>query len=254
MAKDKKQKDINLILALDSKQRAAKAATKSAIRRPVFALVVVLILMGYGYYYLYTETASAQEDKEIVTYYLKDPATMDEFDKALRSHERASFMLTRRAEVGQTLLNLSSYPDMTAEYFHKIYEYAGGGIEISDVTYRRDTGVLTFTADCNTVTGVPDFVAQLRTCAFFEDVRYAGYTEHSGAYRFTVTALVKASEPRRPGSDQSLIGGPPPEQPDIPLITEEGPGEGEDEDRTADGAQADEEEAGEEAETEPEEE
>jgi len=86
-------------------------------------------------------------------------------------------MITQATELEQVLLNLSSYPDMYGGDFHLIYEYAGNRIDVSGVNYTRTSGVLAFEAECDAVTAVPIFVAQLRMSGIFEDVKYEGYTE-----------------------------------------------------------------------------
>ena len=177
MANALKYKDINLIAAQDRKLRVAKEEKAVAIRLPVLILILVLLVFGLGYYYLYTVTNELESDKEKVSLYLNDPVTIADYNESLRMQDVAGRMVAQKEELEQVLLNLSSYPDMSGTDFNTIYEYAGTHVDISEVSYNRATGVLSFNAECETVTAVPIFVGQLRTTVIFDDVRYEGYTE-----------------------------------------------------------------------------
>jgi len=177
MFKKVQYKDINLIAAMDSKQQKAKAEKTTAIRLPILVLVLVALLLGTAYYYLYTNTNELQEQKETVNLYLNDPRTQADYRESFRMEEEAQRMVTQANELETVLLNLSSFPNMYGGDFHLIYEYAGDRVDISEVKYNRMTGVLSFNAECVTVTGVPVFVSQLRMSGVFTDVKYEGYAE-----------------------------------------------------------------------------
>jgi len=178
MAKILKYKDINLITAQDRNLKLAKEKKATAIRLPAFILILVLILLGFAYYFLYTETSALEKEKEVLAAYLNDAATQADYERSVKMQDLASQMLNQNEEISRILLNLSSYPDMTGDDFELIYELAGEGVRITNVSYSRAEGVLAFDAECEIVTGVPIFVAQLRASGIFSDVRYEGYAEH----------------------------------------------------------------------------
>jgi len=177
MARPIQYKDINLIAAMDRKQQKAKAEKTTAIRLPILVLILVALLFGVAYYYLYTNTNALEEKKETLNLYLDDPRVIAEYSDSFRAQEEAQRMIKQATELRQVLLNLSSYPDMYGGDFHLIYEYAGTRVAVTDVSYTRTTGVLSFNAECEAVTGVPIFVSQLRMSGIFDDVQYEGYTE-----------------------------------------------------------------------------
>ena len=170
-------KDINLIAAMDRKQKKAKAEKATAIRLPILILILVALLMGVAYYYLYTNTNELEEQKEYLSLYINDPITIADYNASFKAQAEAERMITQANELENVLLNLSSYPDMYGGDFHLIYEYAGERILISGVNYTRATGVLAFDAECVAVTSVPIFVSQLRMSGVFTDVKYEGYAE-----------------------------------------------------------------------------
>ena len=172
-----KHKDINLIAALDRRQRAFREKKATAVRQPILILVLVLVLLGAGYYKLYTDTRALEKEKAAINLYLNDPTTVADYGESLKKQDQATRMAAQRDELGRVLLNLSSYPDIYKGDFDLIYEYADKRVGVSGVSYDRSTGVLSFNAECDTVTGVPLFVAQLRMSAIFDDIRYEGYTE-----------------------------------------------------------------------------
>jgi len=252
MGKKLKYKDINLLTAQDRKLKIAKESKSVAIRLPVLILILVLVLLGWGYYSLYQQTSELEKKKSLIEQNLNDPIWIEDYSESLRLGDRAQIMVAQKEELQRVLLNLSSYPDMQGGDFHLIYEYAGKRVAISGVHYDRQTGVLSFNAECDAVTGVPIFVTQLRMSAIFDDVKYEGYAErvvtttHQGqttrewipqlgpddkpqldsngneigfwqentstytkttkTYVFAVTALVRAPEPRLPGSGEGVYG------------------------------------------------
>jgi len=177
MARAIQYKDINLIVAMDRRQKMAKAEKSTAIRLPILVLILVALLLGVAYYYLYTNTNELEEQKETLNLYLNDPRTQADYNDSFRAQSEAQRMITQANELEQVLLYLSSYPDMYAGDFHLIYEYASDRIKITGVNYTRATGVLAFEAESVTVTGVPIFVSQLRMSGVPADVKYEGYTE-----------------------------------------------------------------------------
>ena len=177
MARTLKYKDINLIAAQDRRRRAAKEERVTAVRLPILVLVLVLLLLGSGYYYLVTETGALESAKADAAVFVNDPTTLAAYEASLKLQDQATRMAAQKNELGQVLLNLSSYPDMAGGDFHTIYSYADTRVSITNVSYNRASGVLTFNAESTTVTGVPVFIAQLRMSSIFADVKYLGYTE-----------------------------------------------------------------------------
>jgi len=177
MGKSLKYKDINLITAQERKQKVAKEEKATAIRQPIMILILVLLMLGLGYYYLHSQTIALEEEQYRLSYFVDDPITIADMNESARLQDAAMRMVAQKDELERVLLNLSSFPDMQGGDFHVLYEYASGRIDISNVRYDRTSGVLSFNAVSDTVTGVPIYVAQLRMSMIFEDIKYEGYTE-----------------------------------------------------------------------------
>ena len=172
-----KYKDINLLTAQDRKLKVVKESKAVTVRLPVLILILVLVLLGAGYYSLYGQVSELEKKKKDIELVLEDTVKIADYNESLRLGDEAQRMVAQKDELEQVLLNLSSYPDIYGSDFHLIYEYAGDRVAISGVTYSRQTGVLSFDAECDTVTGVPIFVTQLRMSMIFDDIKYEGYTE-----------------------------------------------------------------------------
>jgi hypothetical protein len=177
MGKALKYKDINLIVAQDRRHKIAREERIVAVRQPLLILVLVLLLLGLGYYYLHSKTIVLEDERNRLLGAINDPIIIADYNESLKLQDAALRMVAQKDELERILLNLSSYPDMQGGHFHTIYEYASGRIDISNVRYDRESGVLSFNAVSETVTGVPIFVAQLRMSYIFEDIKYEGYTE-----------------------------------------------------------------------------
>ena len=177
MGRTLKYKDINLLTAQSRKLKVAKESKAVTVRLPILLLILVLLLLGFGYYKLYERTGKLEEEKALIKEDLEDPTWIADYDESLRMGNESQIMVSQKDELEQVMLNLSSYPDIYGGDFHLIYEYAGDRVDVSGVSYNRQTGVLSFNAECDTVTGVPIFVTQLRMSAIFDDIKYEGYTE-----------------------------------------------------------------------------
>jgi len=177
MLKALKYKDIDLLAAMNNRQKIEQGEKKTASRLPILVIIMVLFMVGGGYYYLHSEVKSLEEEKNTIDLYLKDPATLENYNASLRLQAMADYMIGQKDSLGSVLLNISSYPDLTADDFHTIFEYADVYVKLSEIRYDRNTGVLSFDAESSSVTDVPIFVGQLRRSGIFSDVRYEGYTE-----------------------------------------------------------------------------
>lgn len=174
MAKTLKQKDINLLAALEKGGvSSAEAAKKKKILIILLAVVVVIALAAGLFFF---RVMGLNNQKEEALTYMEDPQTVVAYEDAKQKQDASNAMRERADWIESLLTTLDGYPDISASEFSQIYGYAGGRIEINSMEYDKDTGVLIFTADSDSATGVPIFVAQLRMSGIFEDVAYEGYT------------------------------------------------------------------------------
>jgi hypothetical protein len=225
-----KNRDINLLLALDHQKVNARKGKGISIVVPILVIVLVAVAMGAGYSYFYNNTSEIRAQKEAIELYLSDPATTAAYNESLSAQSESARMAAEMSALRDVILNITSYPNLTGGDLDQVREIAGSRIKLAPMTYDKTSGVLSFNATSDTVTGVPLFVAQMRISGIFSDVQYQGYSEsvrtepgkprikydENGVpyeipttlefkeYNFAVTALVHASTPIIPPQ----IGGP----------------------------------------------
>ena len=173
MAKTLKQKDINLLLALEKGGTSSAEATRR--RRTLIALVMIVLIIAVVGGLFFLQLMTLQNQKEDSQMYLEDPTMIAAYTEASEQETKALDEEERANWLQALLTTIDGYPKMDSDSFSQVYGYAGSRVEISAVEYDNPTGVLTFEANSDSATGVPIFVAQLRMSGIFEDVTYEGY-------------------------------------------------------------------------------
>lgn len=214
MAKVLKQKDINLLLALEKGgTSSAEAKQKKKILIIIGAIILVIAVLAGLYFF---KIMDLNNQKEEALSYVNDPAVISAYSEANKQKEILKAAEERAQWLSSLLETIDGYPQMNSKKFSQVYGYAGSRISINSLEYDNPTGTLTFEAQSNSATGVPIFVAQLRVSGIFDDVTYEGYTnatteEVTGTtvnpdgtvtdsvltkqhYAFRVNCLVKAGE------------------------------------------------------------
>jgi hypothetical protein len=152
------------------------------------------------------------ERRDIALAYVNDPDNQRMYEESLANQQAAQEAQAKADVFAGTVEGLDSYPDMRGKDYKKLFRIAGGKVDMSGISYDRMTGVLSFSAKCQSATRVPIFIAALRSSGIFSDVYYSGYaggtysvpgepiTTSDGAiietqttmteYAFTVTCLV----------------------------------------------------------------
>jgi hypothetical protein len=173
MARTIKQRDINLLTALDSKPKA-KRLSPLVLITPLAIVVFVVFAAGF---YLSQQNIIFELEAEVaeVQRYNNDPSTNSQITQAQRASEQASTMQKRAADVAAPIQNLTTYPDLSAENYRTIYSLRDPFISIDNFSYDRTTGILTFRASSEQVNGVPYFIRRLRDTGIFVDISYSGY-------------------------------------------------------------------------------
>jgi hypothetical protein len=218
------KKEINLLLAMDRQKVSSRKNKGVSIVVPIVVVVLVAVAMGAGYSYFYNNTSGIKAQKEAIELYLSDPATTAAYNESLTAQSEAARMTAEMSALRDVILNITSYPNLMGGDLDQVREIAGSRIKLSVMTYDKTSGVLSFNATSDTVTGVPLFIAQMRISGIFSDVQYQGYSEstrtepgkpkieydETGApyevpttlefkeYNFAVTALVNAPTPYIP--------------------------------------------------------
>ncbi|MDR0853376.1 MAG: hypothetical protein LBN34_03310 [Clostridiales Family XIII bacterium] len=198
MAVSAKQKDLNLILAMDRNASGPKAS--STQRLAIIIIVAICLILGGISVFAYLQIASLKNEKADLKEYVEDPSVVAAYDEANGLEQKATKMQAQSESLKAALLNISSYPDMTEEAYETLYSIAGERISLSGLSYERTTGILSFGAQSDTVTGVPIFATQLRLSGLFDDVYYQGYSKagEDGSYSFQISCLVHKPEPALP--------------------------------------------------------
>ncbi|MDR3308179.1 MAG: hypothetical protein LBS58_04705 [Coriobacteriales bacterium] len=173
MAKPIKQKDMNFLAILD-KRANKKPLGLGAVLVPV-AFIALLVLGGFYYWQAETAARDLQATAKDIQSYLDNPHTQDQVDLARRARSEAGEVRALADTVAVPVENLATYPDITSAALGTIFYIASWNVELSDFSYDRETGQLSFLATCDYATGVPIFVGRLRSCGVFDDVTYDGY-------------------------------------------------------------------------------
>jgi hypothetical protein len=174
MAGVKKNKELNLLTALDRGKQRQKAG-KGAI---VVIALIALVVAAVAYFFVYTlgETDRLTEQRDTALAYVNDPETKAKYDESLANQQEAKMAQIRSDTLKSALDAINSYPTMYGPDYKALFLLAGNNVELSGITYDRSTGRLSFGATCQSATRIPIFIATLRSCGMFSDVDYSGYT------------------------------------------------------------------------------
>jgi hypothetical protein len=176
MAKTIKQRDLNLLLAMNRDKGGGSGFRLRTLLIPA-AILLVLVALGATYF---LRLNALMDQRQAARDYLNSPATKSAYEKSASLQQESANMVAQATEVGDIVAGLDSYPDMSSGDFIKIFSLAGDAVNLSGFSYERYTGTLTFNADCRSATRVPAFVAKLRMSGIFSDVSYSGYS--GGSY------------------------------------------------------------------------
>jgi predicted negative regulator of RcsB-dependent stress response len=174
MAKAAKNRELNLLLALDRSK--IKSSSGSNVWILVLVIIIVILAFAAAAVYYFLETSNLQNEKDTSLVYLNDPITQAAYDESNRAQLEATQMQSESSELAGAIANLKTYPSLTSNQWKKLFRIAGGRVDLSGFSYDRTTGLLTFAAQTTSATRVPIFVAELRTSGIFADVAYEGYS------------------------------------------------------------------------------
>jgi hypothetical protein len=172
MAKVRKNKELNLLTALDRGRQRRKAG-KGAV---VAIALVVVVAAGVVFFYLHMsgEIDGLEQRRDTALAYVQD--TQSQYDESFTRQQEAQAAQARTDALTAAAEAMNSYPDMTGADFKKLFKIAGDKVDMSGITYDRSTGMLTFAAKCRSATRIPIFIAALRLSGVFNDVNYDGYS------------------------------------------------------------------------------
>jgi hypothetical protein len=174
MAKTIKQRELNLLLAMDrSKAKKGISAQRIAV---ILGLFFVVLLLAAVAVLFFLKAAELSDRKDELTIYLNDPATQAAYDESIRANNRALAMRAQADAITGPVENLRTYPQFGSDGIRRVIMLAGTTVEVSNMNYDIATGVLSFSATCGSATRIPIFIAELRICGIFSDVDYSGYS------------------------------------------------------------------------------
>ena len=176
MAKTIRQKDINLLAALE---KASGSSAEAVKRRNMFVLLlgaVALIVIGALLYFF--TVMGLNNEKETYLAYIDDPQIRAAYNDAREKSNVTSSMVNNAQWLQELITTIDGYPDMNTKKFSQVEDYAKKRVRIIGVEYDDTSGALTFKGETESATSVPIFVNQLRTSGLFDDVAYEGYTDH----------------------------------------------------------------------------
>jgi hypothetical protein len=216
MAGVKKNKELNLLTALDRGRQRQKIGKGAIVVVALIAVIVAAVALFFVYTLGETEKLTERRDRALA--YVDDPEIKAQYDESLANQQEAKMAQIRSETLIGAVDAINSYPDMTGDDYKKLYRIAGGNVQLSGLNYNRSTGTLTFGATCGAATRIPLFISTLRSCGLFRDVEYSGYSGGSrtvpgesqtmedgtvvqtqttvSEYSFSVTCVVNSDEER----------------------------------------------------------
>jgi hypothetical protein len=174
MSLARNRKDINLLEVLESKKKLkiSLSAIIGLACIPLVAAVAVAVA-----FFLITTIADLSEQRDRLNNYIESPQTQAAYQEALSAQDEAARLRADADAVMAALRHLSSYPDLYAEDYSRVFEFVGSDLKLSNFTYDRRSGVLRFNVTASDLVGLPRFAAQMRNSGIFAEVNYGGYTQ-----------------------------------------------------------------------------
>ena len=174
MAKTIKQRDLNLLLALDRSRVKPVRRRKHFLAISVLALILLLFAAGGAFYFL--RIGEMIDEREALRGYINDPGHQSDLDaaNALSSESAAS---KDKADV------LNTFPFLWGEQLMQALALTDNQINITHVDYDRRNGVLTLTGVSSTTTRISLYAAGLHNSGIFSEINYEGYS--GGTYTKT---------------------------------------------------------------------
>ena len=177
MAKSIKSRELNLLLALEKSKGRTSEKTKlpSMLRMTMIIFIMLLaVLIAFGAFF-FMSSASLINEISDSNEVLQNPVYRDTFNRTEQIRIDAEEMAAQAADLAGTRDNLETFPDMKSADWKKIFRIAGGRVDMSNFSYDRRTGILSFTATTATAPRVPLFITELRASGIFSAVSYDGY-------------------------------------------------------------------------------
>jgi hypothetical protein len=173
MARTTKNRELNLLAALDRGKQRRKADKGTVI---AIALVAVVCASAFLFWMQARgETDQLTERRDAALAYTEDPATIAAYNDSLAMQQQAQSMQAQADALTGAIDAIEAYPDMTGSDYKNLFRIAGGKVDLSAISYDRQTGTLAFDAKCSSATRIPIFISALRSSGIFSDVTYGGY-------------------------------------------------------------------------------
>jgi hypothetical protein len=170
----KKNKELNLLTALNGGGRRRKAG-KGYIAT-VAVLAVIAAAVALFFMYTINEGGKLTEKRDAALAYVNDPITHEQYSVSNSNKTAAAAAEVRSKAIVAAVEVVNSYPDMSGDDFRQLFDIAGKAVTMSNITYDRTTGALSFEGRCKSADIIPSFVSQLRASGIFADVNYEGYS------------------------------------------------------------------------------
>jgi hypothetical protein len=174
MAGPKKNKELNLLVAMDRSKRRRK------LSGGVIVMIVLIVSVASSAAFFYVHTASEADEltarRDAALSYVNDPGIKAQYEEAVTNSRLAQEASARAEKITAVSYAADTYPDMTSADYESLFGIAGKNVVLSDIAYDRATGVLNFSAMCKSASRVPTFISALRSCGIFGDVYYEGYS------------------------------------------------------------------------------
>jgi Tfp pilus assembly protein PilN len=181
MAKTIKQRDLNLLLALDKSRAKPARHRRYFLVIAVLALVLLILAAGGAFYLL--RIGEMVDERETLSNYINDPARQSDLAAANALSNESAAIKNRVDALTQFLGNESSYPDLSGEQLMQALALTDAQINITHVDYDKRSGVLILTGVSSTTTRISLYATGLHNSGIFSEISYEGYS--GGTYTKT---------------------------------------------------------------------
>jgi hypothetical protein len=185
---------LNLLAALDrgkKRQKVSKGTIAILAVVAALAAAVALFLM-----YTINEGDIFTERRDAANAFVEAPGATASYEESIANQAAARRAQTRADALTGVVNAINTYPDMSGDDFKTLFGVAGKDVTMSNISYDRQAGILSFSAKCKSAERIPAFIAELRSAGVFFDVYYDGYS--GGSY--TV-----AGEPDKDGKVKNTV-------------------------------------------------
>jgi beta-galactosidase/beta-glucuronidase len=192
-----KQKDINLLLALERPTEKPEDKNRSFKLSLLISLLALLLVAASLTAVYFIKLGDLTQERDEIKAYLNGSEHVASYQDASDAQKAAAEMQSKVQTLSAALDANAGTAQFTQAKLARIYELAGETVSITGLSYDRTTNTITLKCACTYATQIPEYITSLKASGLFSDVGYSGYSGGSHAESVTTdtgTATVQVSE------------------------------------------------------------